>query len=64
MGDRRGDGWRCVRVELALSKLKAHLKSQEPGAVDDLWKAAGAVCDLFKPHEYANFFKKDGYDPA
>jgi len=51
-------------IELAFSKLKAHLKRLAPRTVDDLWKAAGTVCGLFKPHECANFFKEDGYDPV
>lgn len=51
-------------IELAFSKLKAHLKRLAPRTVDDLWKAAGTVCDLFKPDECANFFKEDGYDPT
>jgi len=26
-----------------------------------LWKAAGIVCDLFKPGECLNYFIADGY---
>ena len=29
--------------------------------IDDLWIAAGAVCDLFKPDQCLNFFTADGY---
>jgi len=47
-------------MELAFSKFKAHMKRLKPRTVDDLWKAAGRVCDLFKPEECMNFFAADG----
>lgn len=50
-------------IELAFSKLKAHLKRMTPRTVDDLWRAAGKICELFEPIECKNFFKADGYDP-
>lgn len=50
-------------IELAFSKLKAHLKRLAPRTVDELWKATGKICDLFTPQECANFFKADGYAP-
>ena len=48
-------------IELAFSKFKAHMKRLKPRTVEDLWKAAGTVCDLFKPDECLNFFVADGY---
>ena len=48
-------------IELAFSKFKAHLKRMAPRTIDDLWIAAGAVCDLFKPDQCLNFFTADGY---
>lgn len=48
-------------IELAFSKFKAHMKRLKPRTIDDLWKAAGKVCDLFKPEECRNFFAADGY---
>jgi transposase len=48
-------------IELAFSKFKAHMKRLKPRTVDELWKAAGVVCDLFKPDECRNFFAADGY---
>ena len=51
-------------IELAFSKLKAHLKRIAPRTVDDLWKAVGQISQIFKPDECANFFKKDGYGSA
>ena len=48
-------------IELAFSKFKAHMKRLKPRTVDDLWKAAGKVCDLFRPDECRNYFIADGY---
>ena len=48
-------------IELAFSKLKAHLKRIAPRTVDELWRATGKICDFFTPQECANFFKADGY---
>jgi transposase len=48
-------------IELAFSKFKAHMKRLKPRTIDELWKAAGTVCDLFKPEECRNFFAADGY---
>jgi transposase len=50
-------------IELAFSKFKAHMKRLKPRTIDDLWKAAGSVCDLFEPNECLNFFAADGYAP-
>ncbi len=50
-------------IELAYSKLKAHLKRMKPRTVEELWKTTGRVCDLFKPDECWNFFVADGYAP-
>ena len=51
-------------IELAFSKLKAHLKRLAPRTVDDLWRAVGQISTIFKPDECANFFKEDGYEPT
>ena len=48
-------------IELAFSKFKAHMKRLKPRTVDELWKAAGVVCDLYKPHECLNYFIADDY---
>lgn len=50
-------------IELAFSKFKAHMKRLKPRTVDELWRAAGKVCELFKPDECRNFFAADGYAP-
>ena len=48
-------------IELAFSKFKAHIKRIKPRTIDELWKAAGTVCDLFKSEECRNYFIADGY---
>jgi len=48
-------------IELAFSKLKAHLRRLAPRSVEDLFKAMGEICGLFKPKECKNFFSADGY---
>ena len=48
-------------MELAFSKFKAHMKRLKPHTLDDLWKAAGRVCELFKPEKCMNSFAADGY---
>ena len=50
-------------IELAFSKFKAHMKRLKPRTVEDLWKAAGTVCELFKTDECMNFFAANGYAP-
>ena len=50
-------------IELAFSKLKAHLKRLASRTVEELWKTTGKICDLFTAQECANFFKADGYAP-
>ncbi|GLU29354.1 hypothetical protein Brsp01_45870 [Brucella sp. NBRC 12950] len=47
-------------IEQSFSKLKAWLRKAKARTYDDLWKAIGAVCDLFSPQECRNFFKAAG----
>lgn len=47
-------------IELAFSKLKAHLKRIAPRTVDELCKAVGKICHFFTPQECANSFKAHG----
>jgi transposase len=51
-------------IEMAFSKLKAHLRARAVRTVDALWRAIGDICDLFDPQECRNFFKAAGYDPT
>lgn len=48
-------------IEMAFSKLKAHLRRIGARTFDDLIKAIGEICDLFDPDECWNFFKAAGY---
>ena len=48
-------------IEMAFSKLKAHLRRIGARTLDALWRAVGEICDLFSPDECWNFFKAAGY---
>ena len=48
-------------IELAFSKLKAHMKRLAPRTVDSLWKSVGNVLELFSKQECSNFFAASGY---
>ncbi len=48
-------------IEMAFSKLKAHLRRLAVRSFDALWRAVGDVCDLFSPDECLNFFHAAGY---
>lgn len=49
-------------IEMAFSKLKAHLRKQAVRTIGELWRAIGQICDLFTPEECLNYFKAAGYD--
>lgn len=51
-------------IEMAFSKLKAHLRKRAVRTINDLWQAIGEICDLYEPDECLNYFKAAGYDPA
>jgi transposase len=48
-------------IEMAFSKLKAHLRAASARTFDDLQTAIGDICDLFEPEQCWNFFKAAGY---
>ena len=48
-------------IEMAFSKLKAHLRKMAARTIDDLWKAIGNICKLFTPDECSNYFNAAGY---
>lgn len=48
-------------IEMAFSKLKAHLRKTAARTIETLWKAVGKICDLFSPEECRNYFRKAGY---
>jgi transposase len=48
-------------IEMAFSKLKAHLRGATARTFEALWTALGDICDLFDPHECWNYFKAAAY---
>jgi transposase len=48
-------------IELAFSKLKAHLRRIGARSIDELWRAVGSICHLYQPDECRNYFKTAGY---
>lgn len=48
-------------IEMAFSKLKAHLRAAEARTFDALWKAIGNICDLYSRKECWNYLKEAGY---
>ncbi len=49
-------------IEMAFAKLKALIRKAAARTYDDLWRAAGEVCDLFTEEECLNFFNAAGYE--
>lgn len=49
-------------IEMAFSKLKAHLRKAAERTIHGLWDAIGRIVDLYSPHECANYFAAAGYD--
>ncbi len=48
-------------IEMAFSKLKAHLRRIGARTIDDLWRAVGSICDLYSQEECRNYFAAAGY---
>ncbi len=48
-------------IEMAFAKLKAHLRRIGARTIEELWKAVGAICDLYTPEECRNHLKHAGY---
>jgi transposase len=48
-------------IEMAFSKLKAHLRAAAARTFDALWRAIGTICDLFSPRECWNYLVAAGY---
>ena len=48
-------------IEMAFSKLKAHLRAAAARTFDEVVKAVGDICALFRPEECWNFFKAMNY---
>jgi transposase len=49
-------------IEMAFSKLKAHLRKAAKRTIHGLWDAIGRIVDLYSPHECATYFIAVGYD--
>ena len=48
-------------IEMAFSKLKAHLRRIGARTFDQLIEAIGNICNLFTPDQCRNFFQAAGY---
>ena len=48
-------------IEMAFSKLKAHLRRIGARSIEDLWRAIGSICDLYDESECWNYFAAMGY---
>jgi transposase len=48
-------------IEMAFSKLKAHLRKAQARTFDALWRTLGNICLLFNANECWNFFKAMKY---
>jgi transposase len=48
-------------IELAFSKLKAHLRRFGARSFTSVFKAIGEICELYDPEECWNYFKAAGY---
>jgi transposase len=48
-------------IEMAYSKLKAHLRKAAARTFDALSDAIGDICKLYQPEECWNYFKQAGY---
>jgi transposase len=49
-------------IEMAFSKLKAHLRKAAERTIHGLWDAIGRIVDLYSPQECSNYFAAAGYD--
>lgn len=50
-------------IEMAFSKIKAHLRKAAERTLGSLWNAIGRIIDLITPNEARNYFNAAGYDP-
>jgi transposase len=48
-------------IEMAFSKLKAHLRKAKARTIEALWKAIGNICNLYTPKECWNYLNAAGY---
>jgi transposase len=65
----QGARWLCLPqyspdlnpIEMAFSKLKAHLRRMAARTTDALFTALGDICAMFTPDECGKFFNAAGY---
>lgn len=50
-------------IEVAFSKIKAHLRKAAARIFDALIEALGDICRLFNPNECQNYIRAAGYAP-
>jgi len=48
-------------IEMAFSKLKAHLRRIGARTFDQLFEAIGDISDIFSPHQCWNYLQTAGY---
>ena len=48
-------------IEMAFSKIKAHLRAAAARTFSTLSNALGSICNLFSRNECFNYFKAAGY---
>ena len=48
-------------IEMAFSKLKAHLRATKARTIEALWKSIGDICSLYSQNECWNYLKTAGY---
>jgi len=51
-------------IEMAFSKLKAHLKAAAMRTFDESLNKIDDICDMFSPQECFNYFKKANCTPV
>ena len=51
-------------IEMAFSKLKAHLRRIGARTFDQMFDALAEICDLFTPQECWNYFCEAAYGPS
>jgi len=48
-------------IDMAFSKVKAHLRARAIRTIDGLWRAIADICQLIDPMECRNYFNAAGY---
>ncbi len=51
-------------IEMAFSKLKAHLRRIGARNFESVFKAIGGICEMFSPQECRKYFNAAGYEPC